>query len=97
MDLNLAFPEQLSQHLRSLRKTQGWTQAQLASRIGVAQSRISAIEKDATSLTAEQLFRWLAALNTRLVLRPEATLRQANLAEPGIQTPVDPSSAGGEW
>lgn len=97
MDLNLAFPEQLSQHLRSLRKTQGWTQAQLASRMGVAQSRISAIEKDATSLTAEQLFRWLAALNTRLVLRSEAMLPQVTLAEPANHTPVDPSPTGGEW
>lgn len=69
MDLNLAFPAQLSQHLRSLRKAQGLTQAQLASRMGVLQSRISALEKDATKLTVEQLFRVLSALNVGVVLR----------------------------
>lgn len=69
MDLNLAFPDQLSQHLRALRKAQGLTQAQLAARMGVLQSRISALEKDATKLTVEQLFRVLSALNTGVVLR----------------------------
>lgn len=101
MDLNLAFPEQLSQHLRSLRKVQRWTQAELAARLGVAQSRISAIEKDASSLTTEQLFRWLAALDTQLVLRTDAA-PPTMVAEPGAQrqdarTPQDNTPAGGEW
>ena len=69
MDFKLAFPAQLSQHLRSLRKSQGLTQAQLAERMGVMQSRISALEKDASKLTVEQLFRVLATLNAGIVLR----------------------------
>ncbi len=73
MDLNLAFPAQLSQHLRSLRKAQGLTQAQLAAQMGVMQSRISAIEKDASKLTVEQLFRVLSTLNAGVVLRTADT------------------------
>ena len=87
MDLNLAFPAQLSQHLRSLRKAQGLTQAQLASRMGVLQSRISALDKDATKLTVEQLFRVLSALNVGVVLRTAA------LDEP----PPEGSGAEGQW
>jgi HTH-type transcriptional regulator/antitoxin HipB len=95
MDLNLAFPEQLSLHLRSLRKARGLTQAQLASRMGVGQSRISAIEKDATKLTAEQLLRVLSALGASVVLRTTDSASWANvprvLAKP---TPGDPT---GMW
>jgi len=96
MDLSLAFPAQLSQHLRSLRKAKGWTQAQLAVRLGVAQSRISAVEKDASALTAEQLFRWLAAFNTTLVLRtPDAV--PYTVAEPQPQDLGHTPSSGGQW
>lgn len=87
MDLNLAFPAQLSQHLRSLRKAQGLTQAQLASRMGVLQSRISALEKDATKLTVEQLFRVLSALNVGVVLRTAAP----------DEPPPEGSGAEGQW
>lgn len=96
MDLTLAFPEQLSLHLRSLRKARGLTQAQLASRMGVGQSRISAIETDATKLTAEQLLRLLAALDASLVLRttdsaPQPSTPHLLAAEP---KPGDPT---GVW
>ncbi|MEX1166979.1 MAG: helix-turn-helix transcriptional regulator [Hydrogenophaga sp.] len=96
MDLNLAFPEQLSLHLRSLRKARGLTQAQLASRMGVGQSRISAIETDATKLTAEQLLRLLSALDASVVLRtahsaPQTTSPRLLAAEP---TPGNPT---GMW
>lgn len=91
MDFNLAFPEQLSQHLRSLRKARRLSQVQLAAKMGVAQSRIAAIEKDATKLTAEQLFRVLAALNARVVLRAE-DLGSAHDAG-ALRSPP----AGGQW
>lgn len=69
MDITLAFPAQLSQHLRSLRKSRGLSQTQLAVLLGVAQSRIASIEKDATKLSISQLQRLLAALDAELVLR----------------------------
>ena len=86
MDVNLAFPAQLSQHLRSLRKAQGLTQAQLAARMGVLQSRISALEKDATKLTVEQLFRVLSALNAGVVLRT-----------PDIGSSPESGGSEGQW
>ncbi|MDQ7747468.1 helix-turn-helix transcriptional regulator [Hydrogenophaga pseudoflava] len=96
MDYPLAFPAQLSQHLRSLRKARGWTQAQLAVRVGVTQSRVSAIEKDATALSTEQLFRWLAALGATLVLRTDDAPRDT-VAEPAAPAFGGPPPAGGQW
>lgn len=96
MDLKLAFPAQLSLHLRSLRKARGLTQAQLAARMGVAQSRISAIEKDATTLTNEQLFRWLAALGASMVLRVDDAPPHA-VAEPVGLAPYGSAPPGGQW
>ena len=93
MDLHLAFPEQLSQHLRSLRKARGWTQAQLAARTGVTQSRISAMESDATKLTAEQLFRVLSSLDVGLVLRMAELEPQA----PAVRPKPPASDTGGQW
>ena len=96
MDYPLAFPAQLSQHLRSLRKARGWTQTQLAVRLGVTQSRVSAIEKDATALTTEQLFRWLAALGAALVLRTD-DVPANKAAEPTSPKAYGKSPAGGQW
>lgn len=96
MDFNLAFPAQLSLHLRSLRKARGLSQVQLAARMGVAQSRISAVEKDATNLTTEQLFRWLTALNAGLVLRMEDAQPRA-VSEPASSTHYGSLPSGGQW
>lgn len=96
MDFPLAFPAQLSQHLRSLRKARGWTQVQFAARMGVTQSRVSAVEKDATTLTTEQLFRWLAALNAGLVLRTDDAVPNT-AAEPAAPMPYGQAPSGGQW
>lgn len=69
MDYLLSFPAQLSQHLRSLRKARGLSQAQLAERIGVTQSRIADLEKNASSVSLDHLHKVLAALGVALVLR----------------------------
>jgi HTH-type transcriptional regulator/antitoxin HipB len=95
MDLSLAFPEQLSQHLRSMRKVRGLTQAQLAARMGVTQSRISAIETDATKLTNEQLLRVLSALDASMVLRMADPRPTATAPEPGSKPMAD--DTGGLW
>jgi len=96
MDFNLAFPEQLSQHLRSLRKARRLSQVQLAAKMGVAQSRIAAIEKDATKLTAEQLLRVLAALNASVVLRAEDLGAAPDSGTPRPK-PAGAPPAGGQW
>ena len=69
MDFPLAIPEQMSQQLRSLRKAKNLSQVQLAQMMGVAQSRIAAIERDATKLTLQQLYKLLSLLDAELVVR----------------------------
>lgn len=62
-------PNQLSTHLRALRLAKGWTQAQLAAKLGLSQTRIARIEKDPLSISVDQLLRVLAALDASVVLR----------------------------
>ena len=69
MDFPLAIPEQMSKQLRSFRKVKKLTQLQVAQRMGVAQSRIAAIERDATNITLSQLYKLLALLDAELVVR----------------------------
>jgi HTH-type transcriptional regulator / antitoxin HipB len=62
---------QLRQHLRSLRKARGLTQARLAQLLGVVQSRVAAIEANPGSLSVEQLLKVLAVLDAQLVVRDQ--------------------------
>lgn len=69
MDYPLNLADQLSAHLRSLRKARGITQKDLAKLLGVAQSRIAAIEANPGAVSMNQLFDVLRALGATLVLR----------------------------
>lgn len=69
MDYPLELSDQLAQHLRALRKARGLSQADLASKLGLTQSRIAAIERNPAALGAGQLLRVLNALDAQLVLR----------------------------
>jgi HTH-type transcriptional regulator / antitoxin HipB len=51
----IATPDQIAQLLAASRRQAGLTQADAAARIGVSQSRISALETDAGALTVAQL------------------------------------------
>lgn len=87
MDYPLFFAPQLSKHLRSLRKARGLTQAQLAEKLGVVQSRIAAIERKPETMSVARLFEMLTALDVQLVLRdarpgPSAADREAPSSGP---------------
>jgi HTH-type transcriptional regulator/antitoxin HipB len=69
MDYPIRFADQLKQHLRSLRKTRGMTQAQLGQKLGVKQARIAEIEAGPGVVSIDQMTKLLAALNASLVLR----------------------------
>ena len=69
MDFVLAFPEQLGIHLKSLRKAAGLRQAELATLLGVSQSRVAAIEKDPASVSVGQFLSILKLLNAEFVIR----------------------------
>ena len=61
-------PDQLSVHIKSLRKARGLTQAQLGERIGVKQVRVADIERSPGSVSLDQLLQVLHALDARLLL-----------------------------
>jgi len=83
MDLPILTPDQLRQHLQSLRRAHGLTQAELGKLLGVGQVRVANIEHDPGSISVEQFMRLLACLDARLVLRAE-------LAAPGVALQVPP-------
>jgi transcriptional regulator with XRE-family HTH domain len=64
--------ETLGQRLARIRKERGYTQRELADRIGIIQSIVSAYEKDKLRLTAEMTIRFATALDvsTDELLRP---------------------------
>lgn len=71
MDHAVQLSAQLRQHLRSLRKSRGLTQARLAQLLGVVQSRVAAIEANPGSLSVDQLLKVLAVLDAQLVVRDQ--------------------------
>lgn len=72
-DFPLQTTQQLSSHLRSLRKRLGLTQAQLGMRLGVEQARIGKIERNPGSISVEQLLHILTVLESDLLIRPRTT------------------------
>ena len=66
--LLLHSPTQLPAHLKSLRKTRGLTQAQLARRLGIGQSRLADIERHPETVSTAQLLNVLAALGVEVIL-----------------------------
>lgn len=69
MDYPVALISQLQQYLRSLRKSRGLTQAQLAERLGVGQSRVADIEANPGVVSVDQLLQVVALLGAQLVVR----------------------------
>lgn len=69
MDYPFQLSSQLQQLLKSLRKSRKMTQAELAQRLGVVQSRIADIERDPGTVSVEQLLQVLAILGAQMVVR----------------------------
>jgi HTH-type transcriptional regulator/antitoxin HipB len=63
-------PAQLADHLRSLRKARGLTQAALGELVGLDQTRIAKIERNPRLVSVAQLMQLLAALRVRVQLLP---------------------------
>lgn len=62
---------QLGRVLHSARKSHGLTQAEVAAQLGLSQKRVSALEHNPASLTADQLLRLCAALGLELAIVPK--------------------------
>jgi HTH-type transcriptional regulator / antitoxin HipB len=74
--LLLHSPTQLPAHLKSLRKTRGLTQAQLARRLGIGQSRLADIERHPETVSTAQLLNLFAALGVEVLLHLKPTPHQ---------------------
>lgn len=68
LSLVLVTAAQLGAELQAARKAKGLTQAALAGRIGLSQSRVSHLELNAHELSVEQLLAWCAALGLELAV-----------------------------
>jgi HTH-type transcriptional regulator / antitoxin HipB len=69
MDYLVQTADQLASHLRSLRRAQKLTQAQLGALVGLDQTRIAKIEKDPRRISVDQLVKILGALGVRMLLQ----------------------------
>jgi HTH-type transcriptional regulator/antitoxin HipB len=67
----LSLSKQLGPILQSARKSAGLSQTELAQRLGISQSRVSAMELDPGSINVEQLLALLAALNHEVLVQPK--------------------------
>jgi HTH-type transcriptional regulator/antitoxin HipB len=68
----IATPDQMAQLLAASRRQAGLTQAEAAARVGISQSRISALETDADALTLTQLLALCGIYGLQLQLRDKS-------------------------
>ena len=89
----ISVPDQLAPQLKSLRKARGLTQASLALKLGVSQSRIAAIERNTAAVSVGQLMALLKVLGVDLMLSDAKSKPNSSAASPA------PSQAApqGEW
>ncbi len=69
----LSVPDQMGLLLQSARKSAHLSQTALAQRLGISQSRMSAMELDPASINLEQLLAVCAALELELRVQTKAT------------------------
>ena len=93
MDYLISLPDQLAPQLRSLRKARQLSQAALALKLGVSQSRIAAIERNPAAVSAGQLLELLKVLDVSLILRDTRVQTDKAQAVPL----ASPLGAQGEW
>lgn len=93
MDYLISLPSQLAPQLRSLRKAHQLSQAALALKLGVSQSRIAAIERNPAAVSAGQLLELLRVLDVSLILRDARVQTDQEQAVPL----ASPLGAQGEW
>lgn len=88
MDYPVQLSSQLKQLLKSLRKSRQMTQAELAQRLGVVQSRVADIERDPGAVSVDQLLQVLAMLGAQVVVR------QTGLSLPATKPTIDLGAHG---
>lgn len=89
MSFPLRIPDQLTQHLRAMRKRRGLTQAGLGALVGVGQARIAEIEANPGVVSLDQIVNVLAALGGTLHIHGTGAADAESATEPsgGPKTP----------
>jgi HTH-type transcriptional regulator/antitoxin HipB len=73
----------LANHLKLIRQQNGWTQSELASRVGIKQATISNFENSPDKTTLSTLFKLLQSLEMNMViLRKNDTVATATEDNP---------------
>jgi HTH-type transcriptional regulator/antitoxin HipB len=80
-------PEQLPTLLKAFRKQAGLTQGLLATRLGITQQTVSALERNADKVSADRLLQLLGILGVEMVLQSRG----------GEPDPKTPAAGGAEW
>ena len=93
MSYLLQTPDQLAVHLRALRLAKGWSQKQLAEKLGLSQSRIARIERDPLSISVDQMLKVLSVLGASMRIQLDAS-RSNLMVMPAAQ--VTATSTTGE-
>ena len=83
----LSLSRQLGPLLQSARKSAGLSQTALAQRLGISQSRVSAMERDPGSISVEQLLALLAALHHEVLVQPKQGAAVVSDDSAGAATP----------
>lgn len=89
----ISVPDQLAPQLKSLRKARGLTQASLALKLGVSQSRIAAIERNTAAVSVGQLMALLKVLGVDLMLSDTQSKPDIAAASP-VPSQIAPQ---GQW
>lgn len=97
MDYPIQTPNQLSVHLRSLRRARGLSQAALGQALGVGQTRVARIEGNPTSISVEQLIDVLGALGVQLVLRDMGARQPTTRESIAAAAKAKQHRTGGDW
>lgn len=97
MNYPIQTPNQLSIHLRSLRRARGLSQAELGVALGVGQTRVARIEGNPTAISVEQLIEVLGALGVQLVLRDMGAQRPATHESITAAAKAKQRRTGGDW
>jgi transcriptional regulator with XRE-family HTH domain len=71
MNYPIRFAEQLRQHLKSLRRARGLTQAALGAQLGVSQARIAELEANPGLVSMEQMLQVFSALGVNMSLNED--------------------------
>lgn len=79
----IATPDQMAQLLAASRRQAGLTQSEAAARLGISQSRVSALEADASALSLAQLLALCGVYGLQLQLLERS--EPAPAPTPGVE------------